>query len=383
VTERSPESLRSALQRLALYGGGFLGPFVGGVVVSILPEIGDDLGVGAAAAASSLTAYLLPFALVMLVSGTLGARWGRTRTVRAAYAVYLVSSLACFLAPTLPLFLGARVLQGCSNSFTTPLLLAALAASTPKKRLGRALGIFGAFQAAGQSSAPLVGGLAAEIDWRLSFLVIALVAAAFGLIGIPDAARDEPGAARPRLRDALTLPVLRMGVVALLGWGALGGLSFLVAFRAEDVFGLSPTQRGLLLTGFGVAGILTARLVGGVIDRIGARTAVVIGAVAGAVLITAAGTVSLLAVVAVAWFAAGAAGQFILVGVNAAVLGSSGPNRGGAVSVVQALRFTGNALAPITLTPVYAISPAAGFLLPAVLLAVAAPLLMPRDNSSV
>jgi hypothetical protein len=109
----------------------------------------------------------------------------------------------------------------------------------------------------------------------------------------------------------------------------------------------------------------------------------VIGAVAGAVLITAAGTVSLLAVVAVAWFAAGAAGQFILVGVNAAVLGSSGPNRGGAVSVVQALRFTGNALAPITLTPVYAISPAAGFLLPAVLLAVAAPLLMPRDNSSV
>jgi predicted MFS family arabinose efflux permease len=383
VTERSPESLRSALQRLALYGGGFLGPFGGGVVVSILPEIGDDLGVGAAAAASSLTAYLLPFALVMLVSGTLGARWGRTRTVRAAYAVYLVSSLACFLAPTLPLFLGARVLQGCSNSFTTPLLLAALAASTPKKRLGRALGIFGAFQAAGQSSAPLVGGLAAEIDWRLSFLVIALVAAAFGLIGIPDAARDEPGAARPRLRDALTLPVLRMGVVALLGWGALGGLSFLVAFRAEDVFGLSPTQRGLLLTGFGVAGILTARLVGGVIDRIGARTAVVIGAVAGAVLITAAGTVSLLAVVAVAWFAAGAAGQFILVGVNAAVLGSSGPNRGGAVSVVQALRFTGNALAPITLTPVYAISPAAGFLLPAVLLAVAAPLLMPRDNSSV
>ncbi|MCQ4120089.1 MFS transporter [Rhodococcus tibetensis] len=383
MTRRSPESIRSALQRTALYGGGFLGPFGGGVVVSILPEIGDDLGVDAAAAASSLTAYLLPFALVMLVSGTLGARWGRTRTVRAAYAVYLVSSLACFVAPTLPLFLGARVLQGCSNSFTTPLLLAALAASTPKKHLGRSLGIFGAFQAAGQSSAPLVGGLTAEIDWRLSFLVIALVAAALGLIGIPDAAPDEPGAARPRLRDALTLPVLRMGVVALLGWGALGGLSFLVAFRAEDDFGLSPTQRGLLLTGFGVAGILTARLVGGVIDKIGARAAVVIGAVAGAALIAAAGTISLLAVVAVAWFAAGTAGQFILVGVNAAVLGSSGPNRGGAVSVVQALRFTGNALAPITLTPVYAISPAAGFLVPAVLLAVAAPLFMPRDNSPV
>ncbi len=36
----------------------------------------------------------------------------------------------------------------------------------------------------------------------------------------------------------------------------------------------------------------------------------------------------------------------MLVGVNAAVLGSAGPNRGGAVSVVQAMRFGGAALAP-------------------------------------
>ena len=381
MTKNSSESLRSSLQRTALYAGGFLGPFGGGVVASILPEIGDDLGVSASAAAGSLTAYLLPFALLMLVSGTLGARWGQTRTVRIAYGVYLLSSLACFVAPTLPLFLGARVLQGCSNSFTTPLLLAALAASTPQKHLGRALGVFGAFQAAGTSSAPLVGGLAAEVDWRLAFLVIALVAAVLGLVGVPDSAPAEPGAPRPRLRDALTPSVLRIGVVALLGWGALGGLSFLVAFRAEDAFGLSPTQRGLLLTGFGVAGILTARLVGGVIDKIGARSAVLIGAVGGAILVAAAGTVSLLAVVAVAWFAAGIAGQFVLVGVNAAVLGSPGPNRGGAVSVVQALRFMGNALAPITLTPVYSVSPAAGFLLPALLLAVLAPLLMPRDRA--
>ncbi|WP_337109827.1 MFS transporter, partial [Prescottella equi] len=166
---------RATLQRSALYAGGFLGPFGGGVVTSMLPEIGDGLGTDAAAAASSLTAYLLPFALVMLVSGTLGARWGRMRTVRVAYGVYLAASLACFAAPTLELFLGARVLQGCANAFTTPLLLATLAAMTPQHKLGRALGAFGALQAAGQTSAPLIGGLAAEADWRLAFLAIALV----------------------------------------------------------------------------------------------------------------------------------------------------------------------------------------------------------------
>lgn len=369
---------RATLQRSALYAGGFLGPFGGGVVTSMLPEIGDGLGTDAAAAASSLTAYLLPFALVMLVSGTLGARWGRMRTVRVAYGVYLAASLACFAAPTLELFLGARVLQGCANAFTTPLLLATLAAMTPQHKLGRALGAFGALQAAGQTSAPLIGGLAAEADWRLAFLAIALVAALLGAVGLPDAARTIPADTGARLRDALRPDVLRVGVVALLGWGALGGLGFLLAFRAEDVFGMSPAARGLLLTGFGVAGILTARPVGTLIDLIGARRTVVLGAVAGATLVAVAGTVGYVAVAAIAWFVAGVASQFLLVGVNAAVLGAEGGNRGGAVSVVQSFRFSGAALAPLTLTPLYATHPSASFLVPALLLAILPPLLMPR-----
>ena len=369
---------RATLQRSALYAGGFLGPFGGGVVTSMLPEIGDGLGTDAAAAASSLTAYLLPFALVMLVSGTLGARWGRMRTVRVAYGVYLAASLACFAAPTLELFLGARVLQGCANAFTTPLLLATLAAMTPQHKLGRALGAFGALQAAGQTSAPLIGGLAAEADWRLAFLAIALGAALLGAVGLPDAARTIPADTGARLRDALRPDVLRVGVVALLGWGALGGLGFLLAFRAEDVFGMSPAARGLLLTGFGVAGILTARPVGTLIDRIGARRTVVLGAVAGATLVAVAGTVGYVAVAAIAWFVAGVASQFLLVGVNAAVLGAEGGNRGGAVSVVQSFRFSGAALAPLTLTPLYATHPSASFLVPALLLAILPPLLMPR-----
>ncbi|MDH6281221.1 MFS transporter [Prescottella agglutinans] len=370
--------LRTRVQLAALYAGGFLGPFGGGVVTSMLPEIGDGLGVDAAAAATSLTAYLLPFALVMLVSGTLGARWGRMRTVRTAYGVYLATSLACFAAPTLELFLGARVLQGCSNAFTTPLLLATLAAMTPPQKLGRALGAFGALQAAGQTSAPLIGGLAAEVNWRLAFLAIALVAGVLGAIGLPDAARDIPADTGARLRDALRPEVLRVGAVALLGWGALGGLGFLLAFRAEDVFGMDPAARGLLLTGFGVAGILTARTVGRLIDRIGARRTVMIGALAGAALVAIVGTVGSAAIAALAWFVAGVASQFVLVGVNAAVLGAEGGNRGGAVSVVQSLRFSGAALAPLALTPLYAVHPNLSFLLPALLLAVLPPLLMPR-----
>ncbi|MGU3433139.1 MFS transporter [Actinomycetes bacterium M1A6_2h] len=372
---------RSRLQVSALYLGGFLGPFGGAVVASMLPEMGSGLGVSAGSASSSLTAYLLPFALTMLVSGTLGARWGRLRTVRLAYGVYLVASIACALAPGLYFLLGARVVQGCANAFTTPLLLATLAMITPKERLGRVLGTFGALQAAGQTSAPLVGGLAAEFDWRYAFVVLAVVSALLGAIGLPAQASAQATAAPERLRDAMTPRVLRIGVVALLGWGALGGLSFLLAFRAEDDFGLSPGLRGLLLTGFGAAGIVAARPVGGLIDRIGPRRTIVVGAVGGASLVAAAGTLNVVIVVGIVWAIAGVASQFVLVGVNTAVLGSSGPNRGGSVSVVQAFRFTGAAMAPLALTPVYDAHPAAAFLVPAALLAVVAPLVMPSPDT--
>ncbi len=364
---------------VALYVGGFLGPFGGGVTTSMLPEIGDDFAVTAQSASATLTAYLLPFAVLLLFSGTLGARWGQLRTVRIAYVVYVVASLAAVAAPTFEMLLAARAVQGSANAFTSPLLLAALAAHTDPARLGRVLGIFGALQAAGSTTAPLVGGVAAEVNWRWAFVVIAVVAAGLGLAGLPGSSGSSRDRA-PRLRDALQPAVLRLGLVALLGWGALGGLSFLVAYRTHDAFGLEPTARGLVLTLFGLAGIVAAATVGRAIDDVGPRRAVIVGAWCGGALIALVGTVGEIWVLAAAWALAGVAGQAVLVGVNTAVLGSGGANRGGAVSVVQSLRFTGQALAPALLTPLYAAAPWSAFVVPAAMLAIAAPLLLWRSD---
>ena len=349
----------------------------------MLPELGASYGVSAGTASLSVTAYLLPFAAVMLFSGTLGERWGRRRTVVVAYGVYVLASVACVLATTLPLFLAARALQGAANAFTTPLLLAALAAAVPGHRLGRALGWFGSLQAAGQTSAPLLGGFAAEVDWRLAFAGVAVVAAALGVIGIPaDATADGPrpalGAA---LRTALRPAVLRAGLVAAIGWGCLAGLNFLVALRLEEEFALGAGPRGLVLTGLGVAGLLTARLVGGGVDRIGARRSVLLGGALGALVVAGVGLVPSVWLVALVWAVGGVATQLVLVGVNAMVLGGSATgsqNRGGAMSVVQAVRFGGGALSPVAITPIYHADPLAGFLVPAVLLAVAIPVVVPR-----
>ena len=365
---------RERLVRGGLYAGGFLGPFGGGVTASMLPELAGDFRVSVDATSATITAYFVPFAVLMLFSGTLGARWGPRRCVLGAYLVSCVGSVLCAVATAFPMLLVGRGVQGVANAFTTPLLLATIAATTPRARLSRALGLFAALQSAGQTSGPLLGGLAAEATWRLAFVVVGVAAVALALVGLPD--RAGP-AEVVRLRSAWRPAVMRVAAVAFVGWGCLGGLTFLVAFRAEDGFGLSSGARGLLLTAFGVVGMVTASFAGHAVDRIGGRRGVLVGTVAGAVPVALIGVVPWLPAVAVLWALCGFCAQFVQVGINTLAL-TGEDNPAGTVSVVQAFRFIGASAAPLAFTPVYHLSPSLGFLLPGLLLAVTAPVALAR-----
>lgn len=368
-----PRTGDSPAARVGLQLGALLGPFGGGIVAAILPEIGAGFDVSAQAAASSLTVYLVPFAALMLVSGTLGQRWGPARTIRLAYVAYAVVTLVAAVAPWFWLFQVGRGLMGCANAFTTPLLMARLAAMTPPDRLGKALGVFGAMQAVGQTSAPLVGGLAAAASWRWAFVGIALVGAVLAAWPLPaDDADDRAGTAR--LRDPWRASVLLPGLAALTAWGCLAGLSFLVAFRLQDAFGFGAGMRGLLLTGFGVAGFLAARFAGAAADRFGGRLTALTGLLAGAALVVVIGATGLAPLAVAAWAAAGVCSQLVLVAVNTTVLSGDGPGRSGAISVVQAMRFLGMAAAPAVFTAPYHADPLLGFALPAAVLLATVPL---------
>jgi MFS family permease len=342
----------------------------------MLPELGTTYGVDSGTAAVSVTAYILPFAALMLVSGTWGARWGRRRTVVVAYVVYAVASVGSLLAPTWSLFLAGRALQGAANAFTTPLVMAALAAATEPALLGRALGWFGSLQAAGQTSAPLIGGLAAELDWRLAFGGVAVVAVGLAVLGLP--AGRTTDTARPTLRSALRPDVLRLGVVAAIGWGWMAGLAFLVALRLEDAFGLDAGARGLVLTGLGVIGLVCAPLVGRGVGRIGSRRTILLGTAIGTLVLVGVALAPAVWAVAAIWAVGGLATQLVLVGTNTMIFAGGRSNAGGATSVVQAVRFGGSSIAPVAFTPIYHADPLAAFLVPAVALAVVVPLVAPR-----
>lgn len=341
-----------------MHAGGLLGPLGAGIVSPMLPDIAHSLGTGIGVAGSSLTFYFVPFALVQLVSGTLGERWGTRRTVRVAYLAYVLASLLCAVAPGPALFLTGRVLQGAANAFTSPLLVAGLTVLVPRARLSRTIGVFGSFQAAGQSLAPVLGSATSLLSWRWAFVLVAAVSVLLACAPPPGHAR--PGADAPSWRSLITRRMGWLGMGAMAIYLGAAGLPFLVALYAERRMGVPVDATGVLLLGFGVAGLALATMWGMACERFGAARAGAVGMAASAVLIAAlahTGTPWLLVAV---WTCAGAASTLAVVAVQNIAAREVPENRGGALSVISAFRFTGAAIAPVALLPLYPASAPVG-----------------------
>jgi MFS family permease len=338
---------------LPLYIGGFLGPFGGGAIAVLFPQLRDAFDATTAEVAVAIPAYFVPFAAFQLVSGTIGERLGRRRVVRAGYVAYAITSVGAAVAPTIGLFILARAASGTANAFLTPLLLAGLAEVVPREVLGRAVGTFAAVQTAAIALAPAVGGLLGEIDWRLAFLAPAVVAVVLACFPPPDAERIAD-AAPARLRAVLTRRVGVLSAAAFAGYAGVTSLGFLVALRCSDDFGLGSSARGAVLAGFGVAGMVTGRPSGELVDRLGRIAVTVAGAIACALLVALIGAAGSVATLAVLWLGAGAASSLIWAGLNTLTIEAVPANRAGATSVISAFKFAGNAAAPAMWLPLYA-----------------------------
>jgi MFS family permease len=340
------------MRRVALYAGGFLGPFGGGVLTVLIPDLRAEFDVSTAAASAVIPAYIVPFAALQLVSGTLGERFGLARTVRVAYIGYAVVSILAAVTTGFGVLLVARALQGVANAFTTPLLLAALAAATPPARLGRAMGAFASVQTAGIVSAPLVGGIAGHVDLRLAFFGPAVAALVLAVVPLPAMARDA-SAAPPRLRAAINRPIRWLALAAFLSYLSVTGLSFLVALHGADEFGLSASARGVILATFGLAGVVASPIAGLLVERTGPTRVSVAGALACAATVPLLGLADTPEVLTAAWLGAGLGSALLWTGLNTLTVEAAPANRAGAVSFVGAFKFAGNAAAPAVWLPLY------------------------------
>ena len=370
-----------------IYAGGFLGPFGGIMVTPMLPEVAAGLHSSVDAVARSMTAYLVPFAGLMVVSGTLAEHVGRRRSVRVAYLVYAAASVLCLAAPGIVPFLAGRSIQGAANAFTTPLLVAALSEVVAAERLGGALGRFSSLQGAGVSFAPLVVGVLAAVEWRAAFLASAAVGLLLAFVPPPDAVpldAGPAGAERSRWRLLLNRRLAFTCAVALLSYLTTSGLMLLSTLRASDDFGLGPDARGLVMAAFGLCGMATGWFVGRGLDRLGWRPFGLVSLVSLALAVVLAGLAPAAGWLAATVGLAGVAGTAVRVVVNSLATGSTPGNRGGASSMALAWLFLGGALAPLVLLPVYRAAPDAA--LPAAALgalAAAALMAVPRRRRTI
>ncbi len=162
---------RSLLTLIAAYLGLFVGLIDANAINLALPAIRDDLGGGISGAQWTVDAYNITFAATLLTAGSLGDRFGRRRLLRIGLSVFVIASLACAAAPSLPLLLTARAVQGLGAALMLPQGLAIAAASFPDPiERGRATAAWAMAAAMSTAIGPILGGVLTDTTgWRYIF----------------------------------------------------------------------------------------------------------------------------------------------------------------------------------------------------------------------
>lgn len=136
------------------------------MVLALVPALKTEFSSTAPEVLLSVTFFMVPFAFIMLFSGTLSDVYDRMKTMIIGFSIYAVGCLICALSPNLEIFLTARTVQGFGYAFVMPVLIAILGDIVPHETKGRWMGYLGASTTAGIAMGPLIAGLIAEINWR-------------------------------------------------------------------------------------------------------------------------------------------------------------------------------------------------------------------------
>jgi MFS transporter, DHA2 family, multidrug resistance protein len=137
-----------------------------------LPYIAGGLGASNDDSTWVLTSYLVSNAIVLPISGWLAGALGRKRFFMICLAIFTVSSLLCGLAPSLPLLLLFRVLQGAGGGGLQPMAQAILADTFPPERRGLAFALYGITAVTAPTIGPTLGGwITFNYSWRWIFFI--------------------------------------------------------------------------------------------------------------------------------------------------------------------------------------------------------------------
>lgn len=310
---------------------GFFMILVDSTIVSVAtPAIIEDLDADVNAVVWVTSAYLLAYAVPVLITGRLGDRFGPRRMYLAGLTVFTLASLWCGLTGSIEGLVAARVVQGLGAAMITPQTMAIITRIFPAQRRGKAMALWGATAGVATLVGPILGGVLVDaLGWEWIFFINVPV----GIVGFVLALRLVPvlqtnshrfdwlgvvlsGAGMFLLVfgvqeghelewSALVWSMIVGGVVVLalfVGWQArnraeplvplglfrdrnfslanvaisamgfaITAMAIPIMLWAQVVRGLSPTRAALLLVPMAVMTIVLARPVGGLTDRVHPR----------------------------------------------------------------------------------------------------------------
>jgi len=137
-----------------------------------LPHIAGTFGASQDESTWVLTSYLVSNAVVLPVAAYMSTLIGRKRFYMTCVALFGLSSLLCGLAPTLPLLLFFRVVQGVGGGGLGPSEQSILADTFEPKKRSQAFALYGIAVVMAPTLGPTIGGwITDNFSWRWIFLI--------------------------------------------------------------------------------------------------------------------------------------------------------------------------------------------------------------------
>lgn len=256
----------------------------------MLPALAAEFGGEPADMSAVITAFALAYGVMQLVWGPLGDRMGKLRVITWAALAATLGSLACALAPSLPLLSAARLVTGASCAAIIPLAIAFVGDTVAYEARQATLAQLATGTLTGMIAGQVIGGTMADtLGWRAAFYLMAALFLFAGIASVRLRRRLE--AAGPRAVPIPAPLLAGWGVVLVNPWartvlavamleGALmfGALAFVPSWLHERT-GMSLSAAGAAVAAFGAGGLAFATTAKRWIPILGERGQLSVGGV--------------------------------------------------------------------------------------------------------
>jgi DHA1 family bicyclomycin/chloramphenicol resistance-like MFS transporter len=212
-------------------------PFAIDMYLPSFPEVAHDFGVIQATIALTVSSYFVGMALGQVFYGPLLDRFGRKTPLLTGLCVFIAAAVACVYAPSAPVFIALRFVQGMGGCAAGVASMAIIQDSFPLEERPKVLSRLFLFIAASPLLAPSFGGLIKEyFGWKTVFWLLAGVAAAITALiqtCLPESHKPDAGISLKPLPIALEyLRIARHPRFAVYGFSSAFAFAGLFAYVA-------------------------------------------------------------------------------------------------------------------------------------------------------